>query len=151
MVRQGRLKPRLSISSAMMTMKTKKVNQNILFGIATPQIPIWADDDSPSHPKKQKAIPSQKLREWPDRQPPLHVSSSSHRRSTVGDNNNRRTNVPIRNLSNDNPPDDGDDSDDGNGDSGQPSPRGNRNTRHRMSDASSSRHSRGRQETPPEL
>ena len=147
----GRLKPRSSISSAMTTTKTKKANQNVLFGIATPQIPIWADDDSPSHSKKWKAIPLQKLREWPDCQPPPHMSSSSRRRSTVGNNNNRCTNAPIRNSSNDKPPDDeGDDGDDGNGDSGQPGPRGNRNTRRRMSDASSSRHSRGRRETPPE-
>ena len=73
----GRLKPRTSMSSTTITSKAMKMNQNVLFGIATPQIPIWADD-SPSGSRKEKAIPPRRLREWPDHQPPPHIASSSH-------------------------------------------------------------------------
>ena len=110
----GRLKSRLTMSSTATAAKTTKTNQNVLFGIATPQIPIWADD-SPSSSKKQKASPSQRLCEWSERQPPPHLSSSSRRRSSFP-SNNRRIDEPSRDLPNDDPPDD--EGDDGDGDDG---------------------------------
>ena len=146
----GRLKPRLTISSATTAAKTSKANQNVLFGIATPQIPIWADD-SPSDAQKQGASSSRRLREWPNRQPPPHLSSSNHRRSSIP-SNNRRGNESARRRPNEDPPDDeGDDGDEGGSNRGRPSRRNSRNPRREASDSGSSRRGRRGQEPPSEL
>ena len=148
----GRLKSRTSMSSTTAATKPMKTNQNVLFGIATPQIPIWADD-SPSDPRESTAAPSQKLREWPERQPPPHIASSSRRRSATGSNNRHADELP-RNLRDNVPPDDGgDDGDDGDGDGSSSSRRGRRrrrDTRRGTSGSNSSRHGRRRRDPPSE-
>ena len=100
----GRLKSRTSMSTTTAATKPMKMNQNVLFGIAT-QIPIWADN-SPSDPRKSTAAPPQKLHEWPKCQPPPHIASSSCRRSATG-SNDWHMDEPPRNLQDNVPPDDG--------------------------------------------
>ena len=143
------MKPRLTISSATMAAKTSKANQNVLFGIATPQIPIWADD-SPSDAQKQGASSLQRLREWPNRQPPPHLSSSNHRRSSIPSNNQRGSESARRQPNKDPPDDEGDDGDEGGSNRGRPSHRNSRNPRREASDSGSSRRGRRGQEPPSE-
>jgi len=56
------------------------MNQNILFSIATPQIPIWATDPSTSS-QKPKASSALCLRKWSDREPPPHITHPMRRES----------------------------------------------------------------------
>ena len=77
----GRLRARESLSEQKAT-RSNKMNQNVLFGIATPQIPIWAAEPSASS-KQPKASHSLQLREWTEREPPPHIparreSSATH-------------------------------------------------------------------------
>lgn len=138
----GRLKPKLSMSSATTATKTTKTNQNVLFGIATPQIPIWADD-SPSDIRKQKAIPSQRLHQWPDHQPPPHIPSSSCRRSS-NVSNNKHMEETMRNQPNGDPPDDeGDNGDEDGNDGKQFGHRGSQKAGSGTSDSGSSRRGQG--------
>ena len=75
----GRLRTRESTSSQI-TLRPSRTNQNVLFGIATPQIPIWAAD--PSASSKQPEIENaQRLREWTNREPPPHIAQPSRRGS----------------------------------------------------------------------
>ena len=100
----GRLRGRESLVSQAASGSTKP-NQNILFGIATPQLPVWATD-SLDEPKSPKPDHRQHLKQWPQREPPPHLSHAPRR------------NVAGRNQLHGNPPDDegdGDDDDDGDG------------------------------------
>ena len=82
----------------------RKTDQNILFGIATPQLPTWATD-SPSNSKHPKPPQRQQLKQWPDREAPPHIPRASEGRRAS------------RYQPDDNPPDDeGDDDGDNEGD-----------------------------------
>jgi len=91
-----------------MASRSSRTNQNVLFSIATPQIPIWAMDPSTSS-QKPKASSALHLREWSDREPPPHITHPMRRESiaTQRDWNDRGGN----------PPDNKGDDDDGDGDS----------------------------------
>lgn len=83
-------------------MRGRKTDQNILFSIATPQLPTWASD-SPSNPKPSKPLQQQELKQWLNRDTPPHMT-----RVPV----DRKTTV-TRNQPDDNLPDDDGDDDDG--------------------------------------
>ena len=112
----GRLRGRESLTSQVASGSTK-TNQNILFGITTPQLPVWATD-SPNDPKSPKPERRQQLKQWPEREPPPHVTQAS----------SARRSVTLRNQSNDNLPDDEGDDDDDDGENSQ-SNRGRRRCR----------------------
>ena len=103
----GRLKARESVTDQV-AMKSNKTNQNVLFGIATPQIPIWASDPS-THSKCPKVDRALQLRKWPDREAPPHIAQPARRESLA----NRKD----RDNNGEDPPDDGGDDDDADGDS----------------------------------
>ena len=100
----GRLRARESLSEQKAT-QSNKTNQNVLFGIATPQIPIWAAEPSASS-KQPKASRSLQLREWTEHEPPPHIPA--RRESSATHRGGRR--------SNNDPPDDDGNGGDENGD-----------------------------------
>ena len=70
-------------SASQVASGSTKMNQNILFGIATPQLPVWAADplyDS----KSPKLVQCQSLKQWPEHEEPPHLThmSSAQRRIT---------------------------------------------------------------------
>ena len=101
----GRLPRRESLASQVAS-RDRNMDQNVLFGIATPQLPSWATETPSSNPKPTQSKQSQQMRQWPQRDAPPHLSRTSdviRRRSFV------------RNQPDDDPPDD-DGDDDGDGD-----------------------------------
>lgn len=99
----GRLQNRESLASQT-TSGARKTDQNILFGIATPQLPTWATD-TPSNPKPSGSTQRRQSKQWPDQDAPPHMSSTSEARRVM------------RNQPDDDPPDDeGDDEDEDEGD-----------------------------------
>jgi len=111
----GRLRGRDS-SASQISSGNHKTNQNVLFGIATPQLPVWATD-SPSNSKPSKSGQPQQLKHWPDREVPLHMTRTSGVKGSAAARNQ---------LYGDPPDDEGDDDGD---DKGDHHSRSNRNRR----------------------
>lgn len=111
----GRLRNHESSSSASQIVSgVHKTDQNILFSIATPQLPAWATD-TPTNPRPSKPTQKQQqLKQWPDREALPHLSRMSEDRRLT---KNRPYNNP--------PDDEGDDDEDDEGD------RNSRSNRHR--------------------
>lgn len=124
----GRLRGHESSASQVASGSTK-MNQNILFGIATPQLPVWAADPL-DNSKSPKLVQRQSLKQWPEREEPPHLTHASSARRGV-----------TRRNQNDNPPDDEGDGD-GDGDSNSRSNRGHQGRRPSGRDTPSSTPSR---------
>ena len=100
----GRLKTRGSLTGQTIVGATKS-NQNVLFGLATPQLPIWATDsiDLPASPKQPRASRTlEQTSRWASHDVPPHLSATA---STA---RLRNTNV-TRKSTGRGPPDDDDD------------------------------------------
>ena len=135
----GRLKARESVTDQV-TMKSNKTNQNVLFGIATPQIPIWASDPS-NHSKRPKVDRALQLRKWPDREAPPHITQPIRRESLA-----KRKD---RDDNGEDPPDDSGDDDDADRESNADHGRHRRGRRASSSSARSSRRGRRGGGSPP--
>ena len=84
---------------------SRNLNQNVLFGIATPQLPSWATE-TPSNSKPSRPEHRRQLKQWPEREAPPHLPRTS---------DVRRRSVARKQPDDDSPDDegDGDDDDDG--------------------------------------
>ena len=143
----GRLKTRDSTMDQLPS-RLNKTNQNVLFGIATPQIPIWAADPSTSS-KQPKVDRSLRLREWTEREPPPHVTHPTRRESSA--THRGRGSFAMRRGRDDNgggPPDDDDDEDGSNNGDGYRE-RPHRGRRASSSSTASSRRGRRGGGDPP--
>ena len=99
----GRLKSRRSISDQP-TARTTKASQNVLFGLATPQLPIWATDsiDLPASPKQPRSSRTlEQNNRWANHDTPPHLPT------TTSAPRSKNSNVPKRSVGG-NPPDDDD-------------------------------------------
>ena len=138
----GRLKSRESMGGQS-TLRATRLSQNVLFGLATPQLPIWATDSidissTSKQPRSSKALDQTK--KWANHDLPPHLSV------TTGLEQTRNTNASRKSTRRDPPDDDGDED-------GDPSDHGCRKPpkSHKSSSDSefSSRHGRRRRGGPP--
>ena len=108
----GRLKARDSTTDQL-PLRSSKTNQNVLFGIATPQIPIWATDPSTSSdpPKVDHLV---HLREWTNHESPPYIAPLTRRESST--THRGRESFTMHRGRNDNGGDPPDDEGDGDGD-----------------------------------
>ena len=144
--RGGRLKTRESVGGQS-TIGTKS-NQNVLFGLATPQLPIWATNsvDLPSGSKQSRTNRAlEQSKKWSGRDLPPHLPATTE---TVQPRNSRTSNVSKKRVAR-GPPDDDDDGDDGSSDHGRRKPPTSRKSSS-DSEFSSRRGQRRRGGTPSE-
>lgn len=73
-------------SASQVTSGSAKMNQNIFFGIATPQLPVWATDSS-NNPKSPKHEQCRNLKQWPECELPPHMTQASDIRRRVARRN----------------------------------------------------------------
>ena len=100
----GRLKSRGSTSSQAADTVSKS-NQNVLFGLATPQLPIWATEpsDMPSGSKQPKTNRGlEQAKKWSNHDLPPHLPASTNVRQTRNPDTRRK-------CTSGDPPDDDDD------------------------------------------
>ena len=136
----GRLKARDSTTDQLPS-RSSKTNQNVLFSIATPQIPIWATDPSTSSnlPKVDRLV---HLREWTNREPPPHIAPSTRRESST--THRGRESFATRRGRNDNGGDPPDDEGDGDGDGDEEGYHRRQHHRRRSSSITTASSRRGR-------
>ena len=93
--------------SGQMIMTTSKLNQNIVFGLATPQLPIWATDELPSTSKQPRTTRAlEQVDKWANHDVPPHLPTIA---STSRTNN---ANFQGRGFREHSPDDEGDENED---------------------------------------
>ena len=140
----GRLKSRGSTSSQT-TLGATKSNQNVLFGLAMPQLPIWATDPSnpPSGSKQPRASRGlEQSEKWSNHDLPPHLST------TVRAEQLRNANIPRKSVRGD-PPDDDDDDDEETPNRGRHDPSASQKGSSNSSHSSGCGHHRGQGGGPP--
>ena len=124
----GRLKMRGSLTGQTIVGPSKS-NQNVLFGLATPQLPIWATDsvDPPASPKQPRANRAlERTSRWANHDTPPHLPA------TASTSQPRNANT-VKKGTGGGPPDDDDDEE------GDPPNRGRGHRRDSHKGSSSSR------------
>ena len=100
----GRLKTRGSLTGQTI-IGANKMNQNVLFGLATPQLPIWAADPVDSNPSSKRPRVSRTLEQtnrWAEHDLPPHLSTADDAAQP------KSSRAPERNVRRGPPEDDGD-------------------------------------------
>ena len=95
----GRVRARGPVSGQMIM---TKLNQNILFGLATPQLPIWATDELPSTSKQPRAARALEADKWAGRNLPPHLPTTTSTSQT------KNTNIQGKSVHERSPNDEGD-------------------------------------------